>query len=258
MNYEEIIEAAYWGMLSRASDQHGRESARQRLSDGMDLADFFKEIVDSTEFRGTQPFINEMSQFGEVQALIGLWAQDLPGQKVVVDAGARGKARSNSYDFMRNFGWRGILIEANRALHPEIERDFDGTKLVLVDCAVSDFDGEARFSIGINNDVSSLSRANAAAWGEPLGETRVAVRRLPNILAEQEVPLDFIFLSLDLEGEDVKVLNDLVVNSDYRPNWVAFEGSASTLGEVEGLSKRVEDLYSIRKRTKSNIIVSLK
>ena len=57
--------------------------------------------------------------------------------------------------------------------------------------------------------------------GSPLttrGTVEVEVRRLHDILDEHDIPLVFDLLSLDIEGEDFKVLNDLIANSPIGPS----------------------------------------
>ena len=64
--------------------------------------------------------IADHSQNGEFLELLKLIvARGAPG-KNIVDAGANGRERSNSYDLMLLFGWRGLLIEANPALADKI------------------------------------------------------------------------------------------------------------------------------------------
>ncbi len=53
------------------------------------------------------------------------------------------------------------------------------------------------------------------------------VRRLHQLLEARGIPRDFDLLSLDIEGEDVRVLNDLIGGSAYRPRWVIIEASAN-------------------------------
>ena len=86
--------------------------------------------------------------------------------KIIVDVGARGRERSNSFDLLRHFGWRGLLIEANPSLLESIRADFAGTDFFLEFCAVSDYEGRAEFYFGVNDDVSSLSQHAAEGWGD--------------------------------------------------------------------------------------------
>lgn len=203
-------------------------------------------------------FINAHDQFGEIGMLLREWASNSVSEKIVVDVGARGRERSNSYDLMYHFGWRGLLIEANPALLPTIETEFEGLDFKLVGTAVSDYTGVAEFTIGSNDDVSSLNPEAAALWGENRGTIKVNVRTLPDILAEHGIPHEFGLLSIDIEGEDVKVLSDLICKSDYRPNYIIIEASENfeiTALDQLDLPELVLQTYQIFERTSANLLL---
>jgi FkbM family methyltransferase len=258
----EVVANLYRGFFHREPDP-GAETLVKALDGGqIDLARAIEILLASAEFRQVSqrlhspPFMSDQSQYGEVQHLIRMMVNE-NRPCIVVDAGARGKERSNAYDLMASFGWKGILIEANPGLIAPISEAFDGLDLTLVSCAVSDFDGEATFHFGVNDDVSSLNKVATECWGETKGETTVSVRRLPSILAEHEVPKDFDLLSIDIEGEDVKVLND-VVAAGYRPQFVIIEAcynfKISSLAELP-FSDEVRATYAIGERTPSNLLL---
>ena len=271
---EAAVQALYRALLSRDADAAGLADKAARLAaDGAALETVVLEVVGSQEFldrmpeflhrRGASeraPFTNDMSQHGEVWALLRAWVQDSAAAGFVVDAGARGRERSNSFDLLRELGWRGLLIEANTNLIPQIRQDFAGLDITLVNCAVSDFEGEATFTLGANDDVSSLDAATAGGWGPVKGEITVEVRRLPSLLLENNVPERFDLLSLDIEGHDIRVLNDLVGSSWHRPTWVVIEASddfrVRSLEDAP-FSPEVKATYHLRAQTKSNLILKL-
>ena len=267
-----LVVALYQALLAREADPSGLMDKADRLCRGVatpgELAD---EIVRSAEFATRLPSLaamaaihghgrltNDHSQYGEFGLLMRLWVNQNAKCGIVVDAGARGRDRSNSFDLMRHFGWRGLLIEANLALLPAIERDFAGLDLTLVSCAVSDYTGRATFTIGVNDDVSSLNSELAANWGELKGDAEVDVRRLGEILIEHAIPHEFDVLSLDIEGEDVRVLNDLIDNTSYRPSWIVIEASndfqVRTL-EDGAFSPAVRQTYEVVAATPANLIL---
>lgn len=200
--------------------------------------------------------MNEQSQFGEVQHLIRMMVND-GRNRVVVDVGARGRERSNSYDLMKHFGWRGILVEANPNLIASITSEFDGLDLTLINCAVSDYDGEATFHFGVNDDVSSLNLEATLGWGETRGQTTVSVCRLPALLETHNVPKTFDLFSIDIEGEDIKVLNDAVAHG-FMAQYVVIEAcydySVNSLHDL-AFSDAVRSAYTIVERTPANLIL---
>ena len=125
--------------------------------------------------------------------------------------------------------------------------------------AVSNYTGKARFYVGVNDGVSSLQRQAAAGWGPIREEIEVPVRRLGDILDEHSVAPDFDVLSLDIEGEDIKVMNDLIDNSPYRPRWVIIEASydfkTKSLADLP-LAPSVREAYEMFGQTKANLLLA--
>lgn len=215
--------------------------------------DFISRMFDISELR----LVNDHSQFGEVGLLLQHMLNRGAVNKIVVDVGANGRTGSNSYDFLRHLGWKGLLIEANSRRHPVILREFAGTNFELVDSAVSDYKGRTAFHLGVNDDVSSLDAETAAVWGKTKGFIEVDVERLPTILATYNIPKIFDLLSIDAEGEDVRIFND-TVSAGYRPSWVIIEASKNwTVTSLDQLpfNQDVQAHYEIVDRTAANLIL---
>lgn len=258
------LEALYRGFFGREPDTAGAAPILAALDSGQaSLAEIAIAFEGSPEFRNVREdrrkagsLTNDQTQFGEFMMLMRrMLAADEP--RVVVDVGARGKERSNSFDLLNSFGWRGVLVEANPALAEQIRIDFAGLNLALEVCAASDYEGEATFHLGINDDVSSLNPEAALGWGETRGEITVQVVRLPTLLERHEVPRDFDLLSVDIEGEDIKVLNDTVA-AGWLPKWVIIEASndfiVQTLNDAP-FSDAVRAAYAIVGQTSANLIL---
>jgi FkbM family methyltransferase len=196
------------------------------------------------------------SQFGEFSLFLKVARPRHYG--LIIDVGALGKDGSNSYDLMSQLGWRGVLVEANPNLWEGIERDFSGLNSTLVRCAVSDVEDKVVFHLGAADGVSSIIRASAEAWGPLRGEVEVQARRLGEILDEQQVPTNFDLLSLDIEGMDMPVLNDLIAHTNYRPRWIFLEASldfqTKSLADLD-LLPAVQDQYEIVGQTVPNLLL---
>jgi FkbM family methyltransferase len=268
----DFVAALYEGLLGRPADAGGRDEKAARIASGeATIVDICRQMLLSDEFIEKLPVLlaqspaaarrrltNDVSQYGEIWELIRFWANDAVPERFVVDIGARGLERSNSYDLVRHFGWRALLIEANDQLLPGLRSAFAGLDAQLLCCAVSDYTGQATFTLGVNDDVSSLNSNVAADWGPTRGTMQVTVRRLGDILAEAGVSSDFGLLSLDIEGEDIKVLNDLIGTSPFRPRWVIIEASndfSVTSLDDAPFSHGVKDAYLLRGQTRSNLIL---
>ncbi len=164
-----------------------------------------------------------LSQYGEVELLLELIARDAVPSVTIVDVGAAGIEISNSIDLIATMGWRGLLIEANPYHAELLATEIAGLNADVVCCAVAATEGEATFYLGKHHHLSSLDKETAESWGDTRGEITVTKRRLHKILDEHGIPLNFAVLSLDIEGVDFEVLNDLINNSAYRPDWIIIE-----------------------------------
>lgn len=258
----DLVTALYQHLLGRVPDGTAGEKVRRHAEGDISTSDLVREFTISDEYQNrilqTDRFTADHSQFGEFELLLKRLCRAACDSPTVVDVGARGRARSNSYDLMNQFGWRGVLIEANPRLISGIQSEFNGLDFSVVECAVSDYEGTAEFHIGINDDVSSLSRESAGAWGDVKDQVQVKVRRLEPILLEQGVPFDFGLLSIDLEGEDVKVFNDLIAGGQYKPRWVIIEAShdftVTALAQLPVIPQVLQD-YRIVGQTLANLIL---
>jgi FkbM family methyltransferase len=269
---EDVVTALYETLLLRLPDADGLKNKVDAILAGhLGFRDIIKTILRGKEFsrmhtafyncyvdREIARFTNDMSQYGEIDLLLRHMINDAATHRVLVDVGARGRERSNSYDFLRFFGWRGLLIEANPALIEGIRRDFAGLNAEILNRAVSNYTGQGVLYIGANDDVSSLNEQNAVGWGDLRGKITVAVERLSEILKAYAIPRDFDLLSLDIEGEDVKVFNELVQPAGYRPRWVIIEASYNfqtrSLDDLP-FSPLVKDEYTIVSQTSANLML---
>ena len=265
---EAAVRMAYQTILMRQPDPRGLEGAARTLLAGTgDFAALLERLLRSDEFARDLPkFIahyvkpdkvppfNHVSQNGESWTLVHAMLNAGARHRIMVDVGARGRLRSNSFDLLRHFGWRGVLIEANPDLAKTIQAEFAGLDMELVSCAISDTAGEAPFYIGRNPDRSSLIEAKA---GELARQISVTVRPLSKVLRERHIPVDFDVLSLDINSEDFKTLNELVA-SGFRPRWVFVEASRAPDDkplDALPLSDAVRTIYKFAARTSINLLL---
>jgi FkbM family methyltransferase len=179
--------------------------------------------------------------------------------KIIVDVGAHGTSISNSFDLVKKLNWKGILIEADPVLIPIIRRDCADLDVDIINVSISNYDGDADFFVSDGRVLSSLDPTIMESLGHsPQSMVRVPVRRLAPLLRERAIPNDFDILSLDIEGEDVRTLNDLIDNSDYRPRWVIIEAdhgfSHQALDKAE-FSETVRSSYRVIGITFANILL---
>ncbi len=265
----EVVDALYAALVSRPPKPSERAEGVANLR-ARGVTALVAALADQVAFKGRvdavraqwglslDRLVNDVSQNGEVEALFKLVVNRACATRTVVDVGAHGLHGSNSYDLMKHLGWRGLLVEANPALIEEIASDFAGLDYVIECCAVSDYEGEASFTLGIGSQVSSLDQAHAAHWGPTSGQVTTPVRRLGTLLERHAIPHAFDLLSLDIEGHDVRVLNDLIDYTPYRPGWVILEGPKGgfeTRLDVIGCSAAVVAGYRVVATTTANLIM---
>jgi FkbM family methyltransferase len=270
---EEAISALYRTLLLRDPDAAGLEAyATLLLSGRLTLPSLVEQICRSKEFatnlsrfmarygrKAALRFTNDISQYGETELLVKEIVNRSCRHRIIVDVGVLGRNGSNSHDLLRWFGWKGLLIEANPYLVETIREEFSGLEIELVNCAVSNYTGTGKLYLGANDGISSLQRHATAGWGPIRGEIEVPVRRLDQVLTEHSIPADFDVLSLDIEGEDIKVLNDLIENSLFRPHWVIIEASYNfkTKSLVDlPFAKNVIDQYELIAQTTANLLLA--
>ena len=268
-----LIDAAYRLVLFRPADSVGLKEWQAKLQSGdSSIFNCLEALLRSEEFcdkiprflqHYTKPkllrFIDN-SQNAEVSLLLRDIINVSEHSKIAVDVGAKGRIGSNTYDLLRYFGWRGILVEANPRLIPNIEREFSGCDFDLVNVAVSDKPGKAKLHLGINDGISSIHREWTARWGEIHDSVEVNVETLPSILARFGVPKLFGLLSIDAEGEDLNLLED-ALSAGYRPKWIIFEAeNAPNIESLHNLplSTLAKGSYDIVGRTTANLIVRLR
>ena len=266
---DRLVQGVYRALLLRDADPDGAAHFRAEILAGLPIEDFIRVLLSSEEFQqvlpellwrflpeGRRRLIFDQAQHGEIALLVARMVNAGAVHRVVVDIGAHGRQRSNAYDLMLHFGWRGLLVEPNPALHADLERDFAGLDYRLAACAVSDHAGTADLHIGVNDDVSSLDEAATAAWGPTRSTARVRVLPLVALLEEYAIPRDFDVLSVDAEGADVSILNNLA-ESRWRPGWIIAElGAVHRAGHLEesGLDPRFFEAYRMIDETWPNLI----
>ena len=266
----DLVDTLYQMLLHRAPDESGRTHFNTALAEGRASAgDIVEALLKSEEFfekRGAfaeryyparqNAFFAEVSQFGETSQLMRAMMDMACTNKVLVDVGVMGRTGSNSYDLLRWFGWRGLLIEANSGLIGKIAEEFGDLNYSIVNVAVSDHSGSTTLHIGSSDGVSSLTEDHARMFGPTKGVITVQMETLPAILERENIPLQFDLLSIDIEGEDVKVLNHMLSTSPYRPNWIIFEAGHIDAYRPGMLSliAQFDSEYELVGKTQANLI----
>ena len=138
------------------------------------------------------------SQFGQ-----DLWLSNKESLKskkgFFVDVGASHRKNgymSNTLFLEQAYDWSGILVEPNKKLINDLIKS---RQAILMESAVFNYDGELSFKKGSSGAGSKVS---------PDGDI-VPCKTLTSILKEFKAPSLVDFLSIDVEGSEIKVLEGL-------------------------------------------------
>jgi len=170
------------------------------------------------------------SQFSEDIQILKFFQNDIVGYYVEVGSND-GLTNSNTALLELN-GWKGILIEANPDLISKSIQSRPNSIVVNYAVVSCDRVGTVSFYkvvggppsldglstiIGDENFVSRIT-----SYGGEVKVIRVLATTLDNILTSNNVPSDFSFLSIDVEGADLEVLKGLSLNI-FQPRIILVE-----------------------------------
>lgn len=122
-----------------------------------------------------------------------------------------GLTQSNTAFFEKTKNWTGILIEASRDRYEECVKNRPNSKCVNTACSATD-----NASISFNHENGLMSKVVDD------GAYSCDTSTLETILDNCEVDRNIDFLSLDVEGHELEVLEGLNL-CKYRPNYMLIE-----------------------------------
>ncbi|WP_018613715.1 FkbM family methyltransferase [Segetibacter koreensis] len=175
------------------------------------------------QFKGRTSF----SQEGE-DVLLERILGDIDYNGSFVDIGAHHPVRfSNTYKFYQA-GWRGINIEAT----PGSSKIFNEVRPldINVEIPVSDKEEELTFYVFNNPELNTFSEEHALHWhgrgdNKIIDRVKLKTATIDSILKEHgQQKKNFDFLSIDVEGLDLRILKTLDFN-EYSFNFIIVEDS---------------------------------
>jgi FkbM family methyltransferase len=135
-----------------------------------------------------------------------------PGYFVEVGAN-NGYELSNSVYLEECYGWNGILIEAN----PKYIDSLKKRKAIVVNKAVSDQVGYLEFiDAGLYGGITSMLDQTHSTHTESAKKIRVESTNLLNILMENNAPQRIDFISVDVEGGELPIVEQICALKNYR------------------------------------------
>jgi len=124
-----------------------------------------------------------------------------------------GFSLSNTVYLEDNFGWRGILIEAN----PKYRNSLKNRKSIIVNKAITESNGVFQFTdAGLYGGLSeTLDNTHGDITGKA-SVINVDGCRLEDVLIENQAPKVIDFVSIDVEGGEFSILKQLCELKNYR------------------------------------------
>jgi FkbM family methyltransferase len=148
-----------------------------------------------------------------------------PSSLFYVEIGANHPVQtSNTYLFYRKYGAAGVLVEANEELIPAL-RTVRPRDVVVHSAVSARSDPTLSFGKCELHELSSLALDHIESFGTGAGVDRTLVPNLHiNDLLERYVPKPVDFLSIDVEGVDLEILEAIDL-SRFRPAVIQCEPS---------------------------------
>ena len=201
------------------------------------------------------------SQFGEDKFLAEIFNNKTNG--VCVEIGANDGINDSTSYFFEKLGWTSILIEPNPILCQKI-REIRNS--ILYECAASSSDGTTLLYVAegaershgvstISNDKETHNRIKN--YGFTTKPIQVNTRTLDNILIDAKLNSQIDFISIDVEGHELEVLNGFSIEM-WKPTILIIEDNSNfedtsvsdhlkELGYVKFMRTGVNDWYASKK-----------
>lgn len=201
------------------------------------LNPFIYEIIDRQSLPRPDievPLVRHFAQCAEdvivvsiLRAIAAERSLELGGERYLEIGANHPIASSATYLLKEELGMSGVLVEANPALIPELERA-RSNDVVLNFAIVASREPSVEIYVSNHSEISSLSKDFVETWangsvGLKTVET-VPAKRMNDLLSEQFPGRAPLFLSIDVEGLDYDLLTD-VDWRQWRPSVVQVEPS---------------------------------
>ena len=145
-----------------------------------------------------------------------------------VEVGANDPRERSQTWHLEQQGWTGVLIEPQPDLAATLRAERKA-KVFAVACS-SPANAGRELPLHVAGPLSSLDRRSMAPGASPEKVIRVPVRTLDSILEEAGSPAAFDFLSIDVEGHEIEVLQGFDL-ARWRPRLVMIEDHVADLSK---------------------------
>ena len=145
-----------------------------------------------------------------------------------VEVGANDPHERSQTWHLEQAGWTGILIEPQPDLAEKLRRARKA-KVYAVACS-SPRNGGGVLPFHVAGPLSSLDRERMAPGSRTEAVIDVPIKTLDQILQEADAPPEFDFLSIDVEGHELEVLQGFDIRH-WRPRLILLEDHVGSLAK---------------------------
>lgn len=127
---------------------------------------------------------------------------------------------SQTYFLEKQRKWKGIVVEPNPLLTKGLKNK---RNCKVISNPVSDKEELVSFVVFNDNQATSKINDGSILPGELINLYELETKTLSSILKEEDSPKEIDVLCLDIEGMELKVLDEFFTNSDVKVNMIALE-----------------------------------
>ena len=184
------------------------------------------------------------SQFAE-DLIIQFELKSQKSEPIYVDVGCHNPRRGSNTFLLYKKGWRGLLIdlEYEKILACKLARPRDKSILAAVSDVKELVDIYSQKSFSTNTTIAPESIADTSTY-KKIGQ--IETKTLNEILKENQIPKNFSFLNIDVEGVDFKVLKSLNFD-EFLPAIICIENWESR-GGIDKIIASETHQYLVQKR----------
>ncbi len=159
---------------------------------------------------------------------------------------------SNTVYLEDNFGWKGILVEANKKYMPSL---LERTNSVVVNKAVSSQDGKAEFvDAGLYGGLKDSLDDSHYVYTKDAECVTVDCMGLQEILDANEAPKLIDFVSIDVEGGEVPIVEQMIsVSQRFRCGCIEYNNRTDDYRRIVALLETAGYKVIWRKQTEQDL-----
>lgn len=176
--------------------------------------------------------MNDESQHEEFTRIIQPYFKMVtPKYRICVELGCHGKENSNTWNLVQEEQWHTLWVDGSRRAIEQCMLDRGGAKISVFQ-AVLVPSSKANQPVKIWQSPIIGHDSTVQGWKDEEQEDYEEVLGVPlySVFERYQIPLDFDFLSVDLEGVDALVCMDMVLYTEYRPQSILIENQGNLSG----------------------------